>query len=180
MLGQQKEAFSLHFASQKALPHLSAETEYLLFEVSPDLAEKFQDPNVELFIKGGDDDQAVLCTKDTTYSCRGAETSNLLMVSKVEGLDYGEPSVAYCSIPSNNPITQNINVLYSGNNFIELQKIIPCFDRLYSDLLVYKGEAEERRLFNQVLKGFDLGYWMNNMRCISRTDREIICFHTSF
>ena len=150
MLGNQ-EAYSLHFSNQRALPHLSAESEYLLFEVTPDLAEKFQDQNCELFIKGGDEDQAVLCTKDATYSCRGGETSNLLMISKFDGQDFGEASIAYCSIPGNKPINQNIDVIHSGNNFVELQKIIPCFDRLYADLLVYKGEAEERRLFNQVL-----------------------------
>jgi hypothetical protein len=50
-----------------------------------------------VFIKGRDGDDAVLCTSNTTYSVRRAETSNLMMTigKQPQNLDGYESSPAF-------------------------------------------------------------------------------------
>eukprot|EP00966_Prymnesium_polylepis_P153096 3536683-Prymnesium_polylepis.1 len=57
-----------------------AESKYKLFELDEDILQELTRPDGSLRIKGGAEDEAVLCTAASTYVLRLAESSNSMLL----------------------------------------------------------------------------------------------------
>ena len=112
-----------------------------------------------LIILGNNSNQAILCSSKHTFALRKAETSNLLLIGQErsyseleqQNINQDDLSIAFTSQNTLDSLTGMVEILHSGNHFVEAVKMTPSFKGLFQYLLPYKGQEDESRLLQQVL-----------------------------
>ncbi|KAG8224558.1 hypothetical protein J437_LFUL002162, partial [Ladona fulva] len=95
-----------------------------LLELDPHVLQNIEEGQT-LVIRGAEDDEAVLCTEDTTYEIRGAETSNSLLL--LPDLLLADDMNAE---EGENRILKEKMVLSVVHNYYELRKCIPRTNKI--------------------------------------------------
>lgn len=67
-----------------------------------------------------------------------------------QNINQDDLSIAFTSQNTIGSLTGMVEILHSGNHFVEAVKITPSFKGLFQYLLPYKGQQDERRLLQQV------------------------------
>lgn len=118
---------------------ISSGDHFKLVEIPPELLSTFKslcspcegDKPKRLYIKGRPEDEAVLCSEDTTYGLKNVQTSNCLLVSKL---------VKGCDTQVN-----RIEVIHNLKSTIEVTRVAPKLHRVKELLLPssYRGALDK-------------------------------------
>lgn len=114
-------------------------SEYTVFEVDNEIASQIEQ-GMPVVLRGGPDDDAVLCTATKTWSVRQAETSNLLLLFHDIGLCEGPLSNAYAAVDNKPPITSWM-LADSGSQYYQAEPMVPTAEKLFKllDAQRYSG-----------------------------------------
>lgn len=133
-----------------------------LLELNNDLLSAIE-ANQDIYIKGEDDDEVVICTETSTFHVLEAETSNSLLLVK--------PVKHYNNIQAATERTvQKIEVFSVCHEYLEVSAGKPHLKRLYELLYdtTYKGEEHEYEVENKKL------YTLNELKdLIQASNKEL-------
>ncbi|KAH9245043.1 hypothetical protein BASA81_017499 [Batrachochytrium salamandrivorans] len=142
--------------SRKTAPTVSQD--FKVLECPPELVAYLQSYKT-LIIRGEDNDEAVICTDNSTYCLRQVETSNTMMLIKhlpqkrslsplsTRPLSNNQPSNAFTSCFPDTRIDAVSDIIFTHSNYLEVVRIPPKLDRLAMLLAKcpYGGPEEEQR-----------------------------------
>ena len=132
---------SIHISAQ--IPDSAQESfqfaKFMVFEVPAAIADQVD----SLVLKGDPNDHAILCSDDSTFNIKQAETSNLLLLLSESDKPAGNGSVAYNSHFDQLP-TKSLQVIDSGSVYFEVQKIQPTPDALRQILSKVRYSGSQR------------------------------------
>ena len=148
---QKKGGVVLRFASDfedSGLSEESAPGKYRLFEIDGSLGQRLLEGKETFHIKGGPNDEAVLCTSEETFEIKKKESSNtLLLIPKLDDqLKSAQQKLSAAPIPGGeeelNSRVEEVQVPAAMPNIYTMKKIAPRLGQLKTLLRegIYPGE----------------------------------------
>ena len=126
----------LHISFHDDFSELS--NKYIVFELNDEVIKELESGTVNIVGKEGD--EAVLCTKKSTFRIRKAETSNCSLLVPLEVDENTAPNMSTVDHENNHHIISSIS------SYFELQKINPKISVLREYLTEFTGEYESSSL----------------------------------
>ncbi|CAK5023838.1 unnamed protein product [Meloidogyne enterolobii] len=105
-------------------PHFSS-NDFIFAEVDKNLANYFLNGN-EIYIRGYNSDEIVLCTKAETFCCKELEVSNSLLIL--------EDALNEVEISEELSISNNLKIVSVSNKFLETSRIRPNLTQKLKEL----------------------------------------------